>query len=324
MQPIFFSTTKDTLHQNQFGGTFGGKIIRDKLFGFVGYQRWVNAQTQSNTTAYVPTAANLAGDFSASDSTQLLDPLTGIKLIGNNYATTPGVTWKPSPAALALVKYLPQSTAANGLVTYAIPSQVRDNQFVTRVDATLSTNNSLYGRYFLEGFQSPAFYSPTNILLTTNAGNSERAQSFTLGETYLVSKNLVNSAHATVMRRRDNRGPDARGINSSNVGVNIYDMTTVGMQLTVTNKWSIYCGTCSAAHFNVNTLALADDLNWVHGKHQLAFGGEWVQTQLNVNMFTKAMGPSPSTATTAIRDRPEQARAAAQHPTRTWSSWLAQ
>jgi hypothetical protein len=286
----FFSTTKDTLHQNQFGGTFGGKIIRDKLFGFVGYQRWVNAQTQSNTTAYVPTAANLNGDFSASDSTQLLDPLTGIKLINNMYSDTPGVTWKPSPAALKLVKYLPTSTAANGLVTYAIPSQVRDNQFVTRVDATLSPNNSLYGRYFLEGFQSPAFYSPTNVLLTTTAGNSERAQSFTLGETYLVSKNLVNSAHATVMRRRDNRGPNAGGINSSNVGINIYDMTTVGMQLTVTNKWSMYCGTCSAAHFNVNTLALADDLNWVHGKHQLAFGGEWVQTELNVNNVYEGNG----------------------------------
>jgi hypothetical protein len=286
----FFSTTKDTLHQNQFGGTFGGKIIRDKLFGFVAYQRWINAQTQNNTTAYVPTAANLAGDFSASDSGQLLDPLTGIPLVGNKYSATPGVTWKPSPAALKLVGYLPTSTAANGLVTFAIPSQVRDNQFVTRVDATLTPSNSLYGRYFLEGYQSPAFYSPTNALLTANPGNSERAQSFTLGETYTVSSNLVNSAHATIMRRRDNRGPNAGGINSTNVGINVNDMTTVGMQLSVSSKWSIYCGTCSAAHFNVNTLALADDINWVHAKHQLAFGGEWVQTELNVSNVYEGNG----------------------------------
>jgi hypothetical protein len=299
----FFSTTKDTLHQNQFGGTFGGKIIRDKLFGFVGYQRWVNAQTQSDTTSYVPTALNLTGDFSASDSNyclswpcttvpsgQLLDPLTGIQLINNKYSDTPGVTWNPSPAALKLAKYLPATTDPGGKVTYAIPSQVRENQFVTRVDATLSPNNSLYGRYFLDGFQSPAFYSPTNVLLTTSAGNSERAQSFTLGETYLISKSLVNNAHVTVMRRRDNRGPNAGGINSSNAGVNIYDMTNVGMQLTVTSKWSMYCGTCSSAHFNVNTLALADDLNWVHGKHQLSFGGEWVQTELNVNNVYEGNG----------------------------------
>ncbi|MDR3414275.1 MAG: carboxypeptidase-like regulatory domain-containing protein [Formivibrio sp.] len=286
----FFSTTKDTLHQNQFGGTFGGKIYRDKLFGFVGYQRWVNAQTQSNTTSYVPTAANLTGDFSATDTGQLLDPLTGIALVGNKYAGTPGVTWNPSPAALKLVKYLPATTDPGGKVTYAIPSQVRENQFVTRVDANLSANNSLYARYFLDGYQFPAFYSPTNILITTSAGNSERAQSLTLGETYIMSKNLVNSAHATVMRRRDDRGPNAGGINSSSVGVNIYDMTTIGMQLTVTNKWSMYCGTCSAAKFNVNTLALADDVNWSHGKHQIAFGGEWVQTELNVNNVYQGNG----------------------------------
>jgi len=286
----FFSTTKDTLHQNQFGGTFGGRIIRDRLFGFAGYQRWINAQTQSNTTSYVPTAANLTGDFSASDSTQLLDPLTGIALIGNKYAGTPGVTWKPSPAALKLVTFLPTSTAANGAVTYAIPSQVKDNQFVTRVDATLTPNNSLYGRYFIEGYQTPAFYSPTNALLSVNSGNSERAQSFTLGENYVITRNLVNSAHATVMRRRDNRGPSAAGLNSGTIGVNNYDMTTIGMQLTVTSKWSVYCGTCSAAKFNVNTLGLADDLTWMHGKHQLAFGGEWVQTELNVNNVYEGNG----------------------------------
>ena len=299
----FFSTTKDTLHQNQFGGTFGGKIIRDKLFGFVGYQRWVNAQTQSNTTSYVPTAANLTGDFSASDpnyctswpcttvpANQLLDPLTGKPLINNKYSDTPGVTWSPSAAALALAKYLPPTTDPGGKVTYAIPSQVRENQFVTRVDSVLTPNNSLYGRYFLDGYQSPAFYSPTNVLITTSAGNSERAQNFTLGETYTVSKNLVNSAHATVMRRRDDRGPNAGGINSKSVGINLYDMTGVGMQLSVSSKWSMYCGTCSSAVFNVNTLALADDVNWVHGKHQISFGGEWVQTELNVNNVYEGNG----------------------------------
>ncbi len=275
----FFSTAKDTLHQNQFGGTFGGRIIRDKLFGFAGYQRWVNAQTQSNTTAYVPTAANLQGDFSQSDpGVQLLNPLTGDALPDNHIDTS-----NFSQAALVLVRYLPQSAAGNGLVTYAIPSQVRENQFVTRVDAVLSPNHTLYGRYFLDGYQSPSFYSPTNILITTNAGNYERAQSFTLGETYTITKNLANSAHATVLRRRDNRGPAASGINADTLGIDIYSMTSIGTIITVQNKWSAYCGTCANADFDVNTLALADDLNWAHGKHQLSFGGEWVQTQLNAN-----------------------------------------
>jgi len=280
----FFSTAKDSLHQNQFGGTFGGRIIRNKVFGFAGFQHEIQNQMQPNQTAYVPTPANLAGDFSA-DSFQLLNPQTGAILPGNQISTT-----YFNSTALALAKYLPAAADATGVVHYAIPSNVKENQFVTRVDATLTPNNSLYGRYFLDGYSSLAFYSPTNILITYTPGNEERAQGFTLGETYLVSKNLVNSAHATVTRRRDNRGPAASGINSGTLGISMYDMTTIGMQLSVTNKWNMYCGTCSAAHFNVNTLALSDDVNWVHGKHQLSFGGEWVQTELNVNNVYEGNG----------------------------------
>ena len=43
----FFSTSKDQLHQNQYGGTFGGKILRDRLFAFAGYQHLHAAENQS-------------------------------------------------------------------------------------------------------------------------------------------------------------------------------------------------------------------------------------------------------------------------------------
>lgn len=303
----FFSGAKDTLHQNQYGGTFGGKIIPSKLFGFAGYQRLQARSYTPSTTAYIPTTANLNGDFSATDSPssiQLVDPLTGTKLIGNNYATTPGVNWANTlnASAKALMGYLPTSSnctasnycasydATSGTVKYGIPSQPTENQFITRIDAVLNSNNSLYGRYFLDSYQSPGWYAPTNTLLTTSAGNIERVQAFTLGETYTINNSLVNTAHASFMRRRDNRGPAGSGINSSNVGVNIYDMTTIGMQVTATNKWSIYCGTCSAGHFNVNTVSFADDMNWIHGKHQIAFGGEYVRTELNINNVYEGNG----------------------------------
>ena len=157
----FFSTSKDSLHQNQFGGTFGGRVIRDKLFFFAGYQRLKSDQSQSFTPAYVPTAANLAGDFSATESSacqatpiQLVNPQTGA-LLPNNQIDLGYF----NASALALVKYLPQATNACGLVTFAIPNQIAENQFVTRVDSTINAKNSLYGRYWLDGYQKPAFYS---------------------------------------------------------------------------------------------------------------------------------------------------------------------
>src|SRR5208283_1859455 len=133
-----------------FGGTFGGRIKRNKMFAFAGYQRTVNRQAQASTQATVPTAANLIGDFSVTDGVPgtagsnpcnsshapitLVDPLTGTALPGNKYATAP--TYKGP--ALALQKYLPAITSSLdpnncGFAFYSIPYQLFDNEFVTRV-----------------------------------------------------------------------------------------------------------------------------------------------------------------------------------------------
>jgi hypothetical protein len=105
----FFSTSKDTLHQNQYGGTLGGPVRlpklfngRDKLFFFAAYQHSKAVQSSATSNAYVPTAANLAGDFSTTDPApvasggtgiknncgsvhQLYDPITGELLPDNKY-----------------------------------------------------------------------------------------------------------------------------------------------------------------------------------------------------------------------------------------------
>jgi Carboxypeptidase regulatory-like domain len=290
----FFSTAKDTLHQNQFGGTFGGRIIKDKLFFFAGYQRLKADQSQALTTAYVPTAANLLGDFSTTESAacqssgkaiQLVNPHTGAILVNNQINPS-----SFSAGALALQKFLPAATNGCGLVTFAIPNLVEENQFITRIDATINSKNSLYGRYFLDGYQSPAYYQPTNLLITTQPGNYERAQALTIGETYIINSQMVNSFHATGTRRRDDRGPAGTGINASTIGLDMYVPIPVGLQITATNKWSSYCGTCAVAHFNDNTFSFADDVNWVRGKHQIAFGGEYVFSQLNISNVYESNG----------------------------------
>ena len=58
-------------------------------------------------------------------------------------------------------------------------------------------------------------------------------------------------------------------------------MVPNGLQMTE-GKFTIGGGTNSVSHFNDNTLALDDDVTWVRGKHQIIFGGEWVQNELNI------------------------------------------
>ncbi len=296
----FFATAKDTLHQNQFGGTFGGPILRDKLFAFAAYQRLEADQSTATTQAHVPTAANLAGDFSVTDGPgctsngkfiQLVDPLTGATLVGDKYPNQPTY----NAQALALEKYLPAinpsvDTQGCGLVSYSIPSKQSDNQFVTRVDYTINAKNNLYGRYFIDGYQSPAFFSPTNILITTQSGNIQRVQSFTLGEAFTISSKTVNTAHVTLLRRRNDRGYAPDDINAATLGVDLYQAEPNGLQLTTSNKFTIGGGTNSVSHFNDNTLSISDDVTMLRGKHQIVFGGAWIQNQLNISNAYEANG----------------------------------
>jgi hypothetical protein len=60
----------DGLNRNQFGGTIGGPIVRDKLFFFGGYQRTRLRSVPPDRISFVPTAAMLAGDFSGLASAQ--------------------------------------------------------------------------------------------------------------------------------------------------------------------------------------------------------------------------------------------------------------
>src|SRR5205085_1656199 len=88
----FFGLTHDSLKRNIFGGVIGGKIIANKLFFFGGYQGTRNRSQPPTVTNNIPTAAALAGDFSAITSAgcqsngvgiTLKDPTTGTPFPGN-------------------------------------------------------------------------------------------------------------------------------------------------------------------------------------------------------------------------------------------------
>src|SRR5438552_6407900 len=60
-----FATKRDTIKRNQFGGTIGGPIMKNKLFLFGAYQGTTIRQDPTSLIATVPTAAMYAGDFTA-------------------------------------------------------------------------------------------------------------------------------------------------------------------------------------------------------------------------------------------------------------------
>src|SRR5207244_10498326 len=60
-----FATKRDTIKRNQYGGTVGGPIAKNKLFFFGGYQGTIVRQDPANTQSFLPTPAMLAGDWTA-------------------------------------------------------------------------------------------------------------------------------------------------------------------------------------------------------------------------------------------------------------------
>ena len=292
----YFSATKDSLHQQQFGGTLGGPIIHDKLFFFGGYQRLNASQASSAATAHVPTADMLAGNwlpaesagcqtFTAAQKTagvtaySLLNPITGADLSRSSDTINPSFY---NAASLALVKYLPAPEDACGLVHYSIPVFQTENQFITRIDATINPKHTLYGRFFRDSYVTPALYSPTNILITANPGNTEVAQTLTIGETWTISNSFVNTIHLTGTRRTNTRGPAAQGVNANTLGIKVYQPIAIGLREQGAG-FNTYCSTCALGTFNVNSMSVIDDANILLGKHQILFGGEYIRPQLNVN-----------------------------------------
>ncbi len=280
----FFADTHDSLKRNQFGGTIGAPIKKDKLFGFFGYQGDRERTASPSSIAYVPTQAVLNGDWSAMESAAcqsngeartIINPATQQPYTSNYVDPS---TYNQQ--ALNLLKYVPLSTDPCGMVTYAIPVPAREDEYIGRVDWTLSPKHNFFGRYYLADYESPAPFGG-NVLVTTERGVIDRNHSFVLGDTYSISPTVLNSAHLTWSRLAITRGPALDYLSPTKLGVNMFSYFPDGLVVTVSGKFASGCSSCSPSYFNTNSYQFADDVDIMHGRHHLAFGGDVVRNQLN-------------------------------------------
>ncbi len=280
----FFAPTQDSLRRNQFGGTAGGPILKDRLFVFSGYQSTRVRTAPPQSIAFVPTAAALNGDFSTLESAACQSSHKAVTLINPNGGQPfPNNMIAPSllsPPALALAKLIPVAANPCGQITYSIPNPNNEYQYIGRADWLQSAKHTVYGRYFIANYDNPVYYT-NNILTTTRSGIEQRSQSLTLGDQFSISPIVVNAFHATYARLISDRAVSQQMPNPVSLGVNMFNFYPHFVDLSVSSKFAVGGGSNAPAVFARNQFQYADDLDIVRGRHHLTFGAEMIAMQMD-------------------------------------------
>jgi hypothetical protein len=271
------AATKDSLRRNQFGGTIGGPIRKNQLFYFGSYQGTIEKTAPTEITVFVPTQAMLNGDFTtfASAACQSRGAVTLRAPFVNNRIDPSQF----SPAAMKILQYVPVSTDPCGRYQYGVPNDSTDNQAMARVDYTLNANQSLMGRYLYARYANPVTWDGKNVLQITRTGRENIVHTAVFGHNWILSSRAINALHVTWLKTLNDRSVP-QFFAPKDVGIAVDSAIPGYMGLNISGAFSVGFGANNPGYFNSDGFQVADDFDYILGKHQIAFGFSWIKTKI--------------------------------------------
>ena len=288
-----FSASVDSLKRNQFGGTLGGRVIRNKLFFFVGEQTTLQRTAPATQIRYVPTAAMLQGDFTTIASAQCNTSGKPITLAAaSGFAGNKISPSLFSAPALNIIKLhgFPASSDPCGAVSFGRRTASDQYDSLARVDYQQSDKNSMFVRYLQAKLDQPSDNDPNNLLAGSTAALNFRTQSEVVGDTYLINSSTVSSFRGTVNRSAVPK-INPQVFSPTDVGINIWDGVPGLTRIAITNGFNIASNNETPSTYNTLDYELSEDLSMIKGAHQLAFGADFIRGFINANSGLNASGP---------------------------------
>ena len=306
---------KGNFSQNQFGGTIGGPIFKDRTFFFADYQGLRSAQRVTKSSV-VPSAAMKTGDFSSDRLSTTLYPFNSVATGQAGCITT--ITMKIAancldPVAVKLAALFPDPNDpnvpnwngnTNYNFVYNLPQQV--NSTDGRIDHKISEKDSVFARYsFLKQHRQDAPW--TSNFIAGNGGFATdyniKNQGVALGETHIFSSTAVNQARFGFSRDNAVSGPIGVPLGTSNAAD--YGLTGIPASPYTAGLPPIYISgfvTLGTDRFRpqyqvATVYQFIDTFNKLIGNHSLMAGYEYHR---NVDNFLDLQAPQGYMQSTGI------------------------
>jgi hypothetical protein len=315
-------TKKPPLRYNQFGGTAGGKILRDKAFFFGSYEglRWPSSAIRN---ASVPTEKARSGDFSDYGIPIYMPHTTSINAQGktvdlfypNN--SLPAGCFNPDPRTnipwanmqipsqcinSAMSKFLSGYTPLpnragqlQGNLVGVVSSPVTYDQVAGRVDYLLSSKMNLWGRYSYGREDTPQ----SSVIPKGGSVEGVKTTTINLHHSWTVSPRMVNELKASFLRLKASREGNLAFKTDVAKEIGIPGISSIpedwGMP-SIGGSGDSFLGGLGEDGFghplhNIdNVFEYGDDWSWTRGKHLIKAGVSIRREQLNVLAHNRARG----------------------------------
>jgi hypothetical protein len=294
----FNGSTKPPLRQNQFGGTLGGPIRKDKTFAFFNTEALRERRSLTGTFS-LPPAAVRSGNFTG--LAPIFDPLsTSVAGTRQTFSGNQIPLTRLDPIAKAFLATIPVPNGAGNVQNVsATPVSSNDNtQFTGRLDHNFGAKDSVVTRYTHSNSATFRPFGSSDLNETLVPGFGTTINTYTrnlaFGHTHIFSPSLIHELRVGVLRVTGGQRLQNQGVNFAQanglLGVST-DLTKIGYpSVNFSGAYSSLGDPARVVSRENTSLDLFSNTSWVRGPHTVKFGGYFYRLYFNPKDSPNARG----------------------------------